>query len=73
VAEREEIYKQPDMSTLKKVLKEKGVRKDLKDLLKDIKGFGSIGEEVGDMSLKRKRREGNDEAISMIEKIAGLK
>jgi hypothetical protein len=48
VAEKEEIYKQPDTDTLKKILKEKGVRNELTELLADLKGLDGIADEVGD-------------------------
>ncbi len=57
---------------MKKVLKEKGVRNELKEILADLKGLDGIADEVGDLSKKRKRREDNDDAIKMLEKIAGI-
>jgi hypothetical protein len=42
-------------------------------ILADLKGFEGIAEEVGDLSRKRKRREDNDEAMGMLEKLAGIK
>jgi hypothetical protein len=73
VAEKEGIYKQPDTDTLKKVLKEKGVRNELKEKLADLKGLDGIADEqVGDLSKKRKEREDNDDAIKMPEKIAEI-
>ena len=66
------LYKQPDTDTLKKVLKEKGVRNELKEILADLKGLAGIADEAGDLSKKRKGRDDNDDAIKMLEKIAGI-
>jgi hypothetical protein len=44
----------------------------LKEILADLKGLDGIADEVGDLSKKRKRREDNDDAIKMLEKIAGI-
>ena len=64
-AMEDDLYKMPDKSVIEKVVKEKGMRKQFREDMKELKEFGDAG-------LNKRKREDNDQAVKLIEQLAGL-
>ncbi len=67
-AAKDPIYKKPDERVMKIVLKERGMRKAFREDMTEMKGWID-----GDLKRKRAKKSDKDDALDMLEKIAGMK
>ena len=67
-AEKDLIYKKPDERVMKIVLKVRRMRKAFQEDMTEMKG-----QIDGDLERKRAKKSDKDDALDMLEKIAGMK